>query len=246
MEIVKFYFSHNSNPLRLLITFFYLVTVSIIVTNILGLMGYQYQLPKDITLAVIIEFILSGQVLFPILIFSSYVILAALIGSIAIVLSYRFASPWIFQRHSCTQESIKIRTAMINNGWARYAGDKLQKGNNFKGLLDYMDNNFNGALNMVALMKRLTTISLNSLVILLFFTGHTKVIDILLFVNLLWCLIMILGLWAAILTTEYKPYYQMFINHLEEPETYPHPPPHFSPESNERRMKKRKQKSGTT
>lgn len=243
MELINFYFAKYTNRYLLLISVYYLITTVIITQRIVNLLGYHFQRPKEITVGVVIDFVLSAEVLVPMLVFTMYTTLVAFTGVILLNLLYTYLGPIVLKNHSSTSESLKIRKQIEEKGWAVALPHQIVKGQNYADFSKFMEDQFNDSFNVFLQGRGLWIISFNSVLVLGFCMPSTTVLQILLWICILGTIILTYFVFYLILQLEYKPYYQMFVNHLENPDHYAYPPPYFQPALHKRIMEKKQKKA---
>jgi len=221
MELISFYFEKDFNRIRLLLSFFYLVCVVLITKNVLACLGYQYTFPKVITLSTAINFVMSGEIVLPVLFFTLYLYLTV-IGSVYLYAIYYALARKTFMRGSTdTGNSIKIRKEMVSKRFAIEEPERFTRGPNYKSLAGFMNVMFYDTFNVGSLFRMNATLFFNITLLLVLFTPKSTLIWVCAIVSLLIFLVMSLLTLGYIRMAEYRPFYEMFVNHLEDPEKYP-------------------------
>lgn len=223
MDLVKFYFEKDMNRIRLLLTAFYLACVCLMTKNILSLFGYHYSLPKDITLSVVLDFILSGQILVPALFFTIYIFITSIGGHYGYALSFVLAKKYIYKGWTDTGYSIKIRKDLLRDKFIEETELGYKKGANYDRFPSYLDLTFDNSFHLGSLIRLITSLFFQTSLLLLIFTNKSIFIWCLAILSSLISILALHTLVNYISIARYRPYYQMFINHIENPTLHSRP-----------------------
>lgn len=231
MEFINFYFTHSTNRIRFWSTIFYLISVVLITQLITGFFGLHYQHPKEITLAVAIEFILSGEMILPVSIFCSYLAIGYLAGNLIYSKLFQLYLFLFRKRHSSTQKSLDIRKKMVDKRWIVFSADRVEKGADFEGFEKEMKFYFYDDVNVFSLYRNLAALGFNISVLLSFTKSGNALTWFVFSLATLITIFSILVVLAFMLERLYLPFYEAYLNHLKNPTLYKeYPPLYFTPE----------------
>ena len=239
MEIINFYFASFVNRLRLLLTVFYLVTTVLIVTCVLRWLGYHYTFLDELNMAVIVKFILSGEILLPMVLFTMYICGSVMISLVVYQYSSKIAY-YLMRRRTTTQISIDIVKELSDNGWVvfhekdkndRTFEARISRGANFDKFDAHMQLMYYNDFNVGAITRLWSGAACNTAILCFCFFDNTIIYTIIGIISVLWVILCMNFMVGYRVKSEYRPFYESYLNYLSNPHEYPVPLLYFTPES---------------
>lgn len=226
----------------------YILAVGFITTTLLSWYGYHYTSPKEITMAVALRFIISGQVLLPIVVGTGFLGLYQLISSLLSAEIYKRHKFRFFRNIYDARMHLEVPADMKRNRFVvedeQY---RISPGPKFKNFETFMNSMFWQSFTVIAYWK-LQAQTFFLLLLCLFIYPHKNglIITAMVIIMILWiCSQMIFYQLAR--TGEYQELYEMVYFNATTPEKARPIQPvitrsKYSDRYNERQRKKRERK----
>ena len=248
-DFISLYFQSEYSRLRILWNLVYLVAVAYITTRVLSWFGYHYAHPQDIKLSVVSDFIVSGEILLPIVtgvcLLCLYQVVSAGVSN-EIYKRYKFR---LFRDMYDMRMHIEVPALLKRSGYVvEDAESRWSQGPRFKAFEGFMKAMFWDSFNAAAYWKLQTqTIFLLWLSVLVYSQKSALILVAIVLLLILWLFSQ--GIFYQMQrTVEYQGLYEaVYFNALHPDKAKPIEPlitrDKYSDRYNERKIKQREKRA---